>query len=428
MIEAPDRKIAPAIKDPTEFNLLLKPCDTFFLDNGTPVYYLNDGAEEVASIEFVFAAGNSFENKNLVAAVTNYLLKNGTTKKNAFEITEHFDYYGAHFTRGAQHEYASIYLNSLSKHLKELLPVVREVITESIFPQQELEIYQQNAIQRFLVNLQKCDFVAGRIIDKSLYGEKHPYGRMTSAEDMKALDRSDLLDFYKHFYIDAKCLIFASGRLPADFQQLLNDQFGDLNLNVNHPTITYKRELGDERKMSVINDPNGVQGSIRIARPFPSRHDPDFNKVRVLNMVFGGYFGSRLMANIREDKGFTYGIHSYLENQVQQNAWMISTEAGKDVCEAAVKEVYKEMKKLREVPIDEEELSLVKNYMMGLNLGNLDGPFKVIARWKDLVLHGLDAGNYYDYIDTIKNVSADELQELSNKYLLPQEFFELIVV
>ena len=108
-----------------------------------------------------------------------------------------------------------------------------------------------------------------------------------------------------------------------------------------------------------------MQGSIRIARPFPNRHHPDFLKVLVLNTVFGGFFGSRLMSNIREDKGYTYGIHSYLQNHIQQSAWMISTEAGKDVCEATITEVYKEMKDLREELVDEEELLLVQKLYDG---------------------------------------------------------------
>lgn len=428
MIDTPDRTIAPPIKDAIEFNLLLKPCQNFALNNGAPVYYLNDGAEEVALLELVFYAGNSFENKNLVAAVTNHLIKNGTVNKTALEINEHFDYYGAYLSRSCQNETATITLHCLSKHLRELLPVIREIITESVFPQRELDIFKQNSAQRLLVNLQKSDFVASRLIDKYLYGEHHPYGRMSSVDDINAMDRNDLVDFFSHFYQNAKCLFFAAGRLPADLEQLLNLHFGDLNLNHDQPTIMHKREMADDKKVRINNDPNGVQGAVRIARPFPTRHHPDFNKVKILNVLFGGYFGSRLMANIREEKGYTYGIHSYLENHVQQGAWVISTEAGKDVCEATVEEVYKEMKLLREDAIDEEELLLVKNYMMGLNLGNLDGPFKVIARWKDLIIHDLDESNYYDYINTIKNISAQEMRDLSNKYLLPEGFFELVVI
>ena len=175
--------------------------------------------------------------------------------------------------------------------------------------------------------------------------------------------------------------MFVAGKLPAKLPELLDRYFGDLPnnpLEVKQPAI----QPALQKKSRVTNDPDGVQGSIRIARPFPNRHHPDFLKVQVLNALFGGFFGSRLMSNIREEKGYTYGIHSYLHNHISHSAWMISTEAGKDVCEATIAEVYKEMKAFREEPVEEDELLLVRNYMMGGILGDLDGPFQVIARWK----------------------------------------------
>ena len=134
------------------------------------------------------------------------------------------------------------------------------------------------------------------------------------------------------------------------------------------------------------------------------------------------------MSNIREDKGYTYGIHSYLQNHIHESAWMISTEAGKDVAEATINEVYKEMKDLREELVDDEELLLVRNYMMGGLLGDLDGPFQIIARWKNIILNNLTEQYFYDSINTIKTVSAAELRDLANKYLNPDDFYELVVI
>lgn len=423
-----NRTIPPPIKDAVEFNLTLKPYTKYSLSNGAPVYYINDGAEEVTLVEMVFNAGNSFENKNLVASATNYLLKNGTSKKTALEINEHFEYYGAYLNRSCNNETAVISLHCLSKHLKVLLPVIKEILIDSIFPEQELAIFKQNSIQRLSVNLKKCDFVANRLIDQYLYGPQHPYGRVSSVEDIQAISREDALYFFANFYRKASCKIFAAGKLPGDFENLLNESFGDLHLSENIPSVIHKTEMVTEKKSRVINDPKGVQGAIRIARPFPNRHHPDFKKVMVLNNLFGGFFGSRLMSNIREEKGYTYGIHSFLENHIRESAWVISTEAGKDVCEATIEEVYKEMKILREELIDDEELLLVKNYMMGANLGDIDGPFQVIARWKSLILNDLDENYFYDSMKIIKNISAEELKDLSNKYLLPEEFFELVVI
>ena len=424
----PNRTIAPPIKDAIDYKITLKPYTKFLLLNGTPVYYINDGAEEVAMIDFVFDAGNSCENKNAIAAATNHLIKNGTKNKNAFEITEYFEYYGAYLNRKCGNETASITLHCLSKHLKELLPVIRELIIESIFPESELEIFKQNSIQRLSVDLLKCDFVASRLIDEYLYGQKHPYGKVSNKEDIEAIKREELVSFYENYYLKSRCRIFSAGKLPADFEQLLETQFGDLALNNEVITATHKRDLAIQKKYFINNDEKGVQGAIRIGRPFPNRKHPDFKKTVVLNTLFGGYFGSRLMGNIREEKGYTYGIHSYLENHIQESSWVISTEAGKEVCEATIEEVYKEMKLIRDEPVNDEELLLVKNYMMGLNLGHIDGPFEVISRWKSLILNDLDENYFYDSIRVIKEVTSEELQELANKYLQPEDFYELLVI
>jgi predicted Zn-dependent peptidase len=148
----------------------------------------------------------------------------------------------------------------------------------------------------------------------------------------------------------------------------------------------------------------------------------------VLNTLFGGYFGSRLMSNIREEKGYTYGISSYIQNHIKDTGWIITTEAGKDVCEATIREIYNEMELLRQELVDDEELLLVKNYLMGQNLSYVDGPFHAIARWKNLILNDLDDQFFYDSLNTIKTVTAEELLRLSNKYLVPEEFFELLVI
>ncbi len=422
-----NRQQPPPIVDAVNFNLQLKPYQSYTLRNGVPVYAVNAGAEEVIQFEWVFFAGNSQEEQNLVAATTNFLLRNGTTKKTAFQLNEHFEYYGAYVNRACYNETATISLHCLNKHVGELLPVVKEMITESTMPSEELAIYQQNMKQRLKVSLKKSDFVAGRLIDTYLYGEKHPYGKYSSAEDFDALERDQLLHFYNQYYTQGKLMLFVAGKLPEHIFALLDQYFGDLPNNPievkQHPIV-----LAEQKKHRVTNDPNGVQGSIRIARSFPNRHHPDFLKVQVLNALFGGFFGSRLMSNIREDKGYTYGIHSYLHNHIQHSAWMVSTEAGKDVAEAAVAEVYKEMKILREELVDEEELLLVRNYLMGSILGDLDGPFQIIGRWKNIILNGVPETYFYDSINTIKTISAEELKGLAEKYLVPEEFYELIVV
>ena len=424
-----NRKTAPHIKDAIEFNLELKPYQHFTLDNGVPVYTIDAGAQEVLQVELVFYAGNWFEQQNSVASATNSLIKNGTSNKSAFQLNEEFEYYGAYCNRACYNETAIVSLSALSKQIPALLPVIREIITDSVFSEEELNIYKQNSKQRLSVSLQKSDFVANRLSDAYLYGEQHPYGKYVNPEDIDALNSSLLKAHFQQYYVNGQCVIFVSGKLPADIEQHLNAAFGDLSLKpFNNQLTTINQTPAVQKKYRIQNDVNGVQGAIRIARPFPNRHHPDFMKVMVLNTLFGGFFGSRLMSNIREEKGYTYGIHSYVQNHIHDSAWLISTEAGKDVCEATIEEIYKEMKLLRDDLVDEEELLLVRNYLIGTILGDLDGPFHIMGRWKNLILNNLTGDYFYKSIETIKTISAEELRDLAKKYLVPEQFYELVVI
>jgi len=423
-----NRTNPPHIKDAIEFELELKPYEKFVLDNGIEVYAIDAGAQDVLQMEMVFYAGNSFEKSNAVAATTSYMLKNGTSSKSAFELNEHFEFYGAYCNRTCQNETASISLHTLSKHLPVLLPVIKEMITDSIFPEEELSIYIQNSKQKLSVSLKKCDFVANRLIDAYLFGENHPYGKYIASADYDALTTAQLKEHFQQYYLNGHCIIFVAGKLPVDLFKVVNEQFGHLTIKPGKQQITNNILPAVTKKYRLTNDPKGVQGAIRIARDFPNRHHPDFMKMMVLNTVFGGFFGSRLMSNIREEKGYTYGIHSYVQNHFHDTALLISTESGKDVTDATVEEIYKEMEILREELIDEEELLLVRNYLIGNILGDLDGPFHIIGRWKNIILNNLKEEYFYDSIKMIKTISAEELKTLANKYLQPADFYELIVI
>lgn len=424
-----DRKIAPAITNSVDIPLQIKPYSFFELDNKVPVYAVEAGAQDVLMLELVFDAGNWYEDKNIVAATTNFLLKNGTSTKNAFAINEAFDYYGAYLSRNCYNETATITLHCLSKYLPNVLPYITELLNDSVFSDKELDIYRQNQKLKLEVNLKKCNFIANRLIDEYVYGIDHPYGKYTSTLAYDALTRDDLVEHYNQYYKNGNCKIFVAGKLPNEYEKLINNAFGQLTLNNSKTTEkNYELHPAKQKQYHLLNDANGVQASIRMALPFPNRKHPDFVKTQVLNNVFGGFFGSRLMENIREDKGYTYGIHSYLQNHINHSAWMISTEAGRDVAQATIDEVYKEMAILQNELIDDEELSLVRNYMIGGLLGDLDGPFQIIGRWKSYILNGFDETYFYNAINTIKTVSAEELLHLAKKYLNKENFYELMVI
>ena len=259
-----NRKIAPTIKDAIDYTLHLKPYEHLKLDNGISVYTVNAGAQEVIQLEIVFYAGNSFEQQRGIAAATNFLLKNGTSTKTALQINEAFEYYGGYCNRVCYNETAVISLHSLTKHVNKLLPILNEMLTDSIFSEEELKVYKQNAQQRLKVNLQKAEFVAGRLIDSYVYGEQHPYGVYTNPLDIENITTDACKQFYEKYYLNGSCIIFAAGNLPPQFINELNAVFGKLHVN----KTSIKVPLADvfpavEKKYRIENDPNAVQGAIR---------------------------------------------------------------------------------------------------------------------------------------------------------------------
>ncbi|MBS1731430.1 MAG: insulinase family protein [Bacteroidetes bacterium] len=424
-----NRMVAPEITDPIDFDLTLQPYQSYTLDNNVPVYSIHAGTQEVVQVEWVFDAGNWQEEKKLVAAATNFMLKNGTSQLNAFSINQKFEFYGAFLSVQCHIETASITLFCLHKYAALLIPVVAEILTNSIFPEDELKTFRQIQIQKLKVNLEKCDFVANRMIDAYLYGENHPYGSMSGLDAYEALIREDLQTFFHRYYLNGHCQIFVSGIIPKSMDHLLNHSFGQLPLNQQElPKKEHFKKAEKEKKHRIIQDEKGVQAAIRMARSFPNKHHPDFPKATVLNNILGGFFGSRLMANIREEKGYTYGIYSYFKNYFAESEWLISTEAGREVSEATIIEIHKELEKLKQEPVGEDELYLVRNQLMGSLLSRLDGPFEIMSRWKNYILNGLDIQYFNQSIEVIKTISSQELQELANKYFSGDPFYELTVI
>jgi len=425
-----DRTTPPVIHDAVDFDFNLPAINNVQLASGIPLHWLNAGVQDVVQIDWIFPAGIWYEHKASVAQATAGLLKSGTESRTAAAISEALEFYGAQLKVSAGNDYATLSLYALTRHLPALLPVVADILSGAIFPEKEVEIYKRNAVQKLLVSLRQCEFVANQKIDAYLYGEQHPYGRYSRREGIEALTREDLLTHFNTYYNLANVRMFMAGNVSEKEVKLLDEIFG----NVTNSGIsgTERKEFplqsAQERMYRINNDPNGVQGAIRIGRLFPNRHHPDYTPMVVLNTLFGGYFGSRLMSNIREDKGYTYGIYSSLAPELNGGSLTIHTEVGTGVLEAAVKEIYHEMEQLCASPVDDEELLLVKNYLLGGLLGDLDGPFSIMRRWRSLILNGFDAAQFHNNVHIYKSITPAELQLLAQKYLQPTDFYELAVI
>lgn len=424
-METAYRNIAPEFKTIDHIEILSS--KKYFLSNNIPVYIINGGSQDVVKIEFIFSAGIWDQDSPLIATMTNSMLNEGTNQYNSAEIAEQFDFFGAYIGFTTEKHEASITLYTLKKHLQATLQITENLIKNSIFPEKEFQTILNNKKQKFQIEHQKTNVRAKDKLNELIYGEKHPYANTYSIEEFDKLKLSDLKEFYKNYYTPNNCHIIVAGKVDEEVISLIENLFGEnswssKNLPQIKKHIVQKSKV---RKAFVCMD-NAVQASIRIGREIFNKTHPDYVGIQLLNLILGGYFGSRLMQNIREDKGYTYGINSILISHLHSGHLAIVTEVGADVCKPAIDEIFKEIKVLREELVPEDELLLVKNYISGEMLRNLDSPFALSESLKGNLPYGFDNSYYQQFIKDLKEISAERIKELSNQYLKEEDLFLVV--
>jgi len=418
-----DRSIAPPIQKIK--SVRLPELTHFTLDNGLLVNVLDRGTQEVMKLDVVFHAGRPFEQKHLTSRATIGLLKEGTKNHTSAQIAETMDFYGASLNTPFSLDTSSLLLYSLNKHFETLLPLFTEIVAEPTFPEKELQNFVQRSQQRLKVDLSKADVVAYRQITEYIFGAQHPYGYNSSVQSYANLEQANLFTHFNQNFCCQDCTIFISGKLPKNTAPLLNKYLGQLPLNPKKQPPKLPEIINQPSKTRVSLE--GVQSAIRIGKRMPNRKHPDYPALFVLNAILGGYFGSRLMANIREEKGYTYNIYSTLDPMMYDGYFYIGTEVGNEFVKPTLKEIYHELKVLQEELIAPEELDMVKNYLMGTLLMGLDGAFNAMEVWKALLVEGLDKDYFNNLIQVIQEITAEELQALAQKYFQLDSFWEVIV-
>lgn len=424
MLQQTDRSIAPLIQDIQKLDLI-EP-KIYKLDNGIPVYAFQSDIQPVLKINVLLDAGKWYQKKPLVAFLTSRMLREGSKNKNAAEFSEALDFYGATFKSNSGMDVAGLSISMLSKHADKILPLIEELILEPGFREEDLNLLISNEKQGFMVDRNKNDFVADRHFNKLIFGQKHPYGRIYDIEDYTAVQIGDIREHYNKFYnwSDAKILI--AGAVTEESIAQLNKTFGQFDKKESNTISKPEAKLFQPEKVR-FSIKEAQQAAIRIGTRSIDRKHPDYLKFSFVNTLFGAHFSSRLMNNIREDKGYTYGIYSYSNNYLNGNAWEISTEVGKDVTDAALKEIYSEMERLSSEAASAEEMMLVKNYLSGRLLSALDGAFKQAAYYKALLIFDLNYGYIYNLIDTIQSMTTDDVMEIASKYMQIENMTELVV-
>ena len=420
-----NRKISPNVIEIKSIHI--KEAQENILSNGIKLYTINASNEEVIKIDLVFDAGINVQDFKSQANFTCKMLSEGTSKYSAAELAEKLDFYGAYFQTKNTSEEAIITLYCLNKHLTNCLPFIVEILNDSIFPENDLEILKKNAIQNLKVNEERNSYLVRRAFNQAIFGENTLYGSYSNISDIESIQKEQLVDFYKNHFQKGLKYILASGYVDNETIKIINTYIGSNTFKVYDNIAKKYMAKRTEPADLYIDKTNSVQSAIRIGRRLFNRNHPDFREMQLLNLILGGYFGSRLMKNIREEKGLTYGIYSAIEAYPFDACWYIDTEMNNGLSETGIKEIFKELARLRNELIGEKELKTAKNYLLGSFLRSIDGPFSLADRFKILKDFDLEYKYFYEFIEIIKNTTAERLKELANLYLKEVDLTRVIV-
>lgn len=431
MISSPlDRLQQPPILEPAE--LQLQAPERLTLTGGVPLNILRAGDSEVIRIDLVVRGGRWHQTQPLQALFTNRMLREGTRRYSAARLSEQLDYYGALLELSSSNEYSFLTLYTLSRYFSETLDLLVSMVAEPIFSPERLDLVVANNLQRHRVNLERVDFQAQRSLLRHLYGAGHPLGQVVEEAHYRALTSDALRSFYEEYYRPSCFTLYASGAVTDDCVRRLDDAFGaaassvfaasDASVPVTppyHPCPSADRRLFVPRK-------GAMQSAVCLGHLTIGCTHPDYHRLRVLISLFGGYFGSRLMQNIREEKGYTYGISAGLLTYPGHGRLVISAEADNRYVEPLITEVYHEIERLQTELVPEDELQMVRHYLIGELCRSYESAFSLSDAWIFQQTMGVGMQFNADAFEAIKTVTSEQLRELARRYLIPSEMKEAV--
>lgn len=417
-----DRKIAPPFKRVA--NIAIPQAKRTCLDNGIPLYYIEAGKQPVVRLEFIFKAGAWYEDNKGASYFAAKMLSEGTQQKSSAQISYEVEKFGAYLELNPTLDYSIVTLECLSKHLNNLLPLLHEILRQPTFPEDELVTLKNIKAQQTRVQNEKSSFLASKKFREAIFGEAHPYGKDLSLEDIDKLTRDDVRSFYDQYYtLPFEVLI--SGLPNSGFIADINKIFGQTVLQKAAADPTYISH--PISSPTIIEKEANLQSSIRVGKKLLTKDQPDYVKLLIVNEILGGYFGSRLMKNIREDKGYTYGISSALVPLRNDGYFIIGTDVNKENTRNTLQEIYKEIEVLQTTLISDDELNTVRSFMIGSFLSEINTPFALSDKFKGVHLYGLGYDFYDSYLQTVNNITSTEIRDLAQQYLQRDTFSEVIV-
>lgn len=425
-MKAVDRTIAPEIRQIERFSITQP--ERHEMRNGMPLNIICAGSEDVVRFDLVIKGGQLHQTQPLQAMFTNRMLREGTRGMTSVEIAEKLDYYGAWLDLSSAVNCGFVTLYSLGKYFSKTIEVLASIVKEPVFPEKELAVVAEMNKHQFMVNNQRVEVLSRKQLNRSLFGAEHPLGRYAELDDYGRITPEVLKDFYARHYHSANCSAYVSGKVTPEVIRCIEEHFGNAPWGNTENSCGYNSFplYSDSRKRVFIEKEDALQSSLKIGGFSLPRQHEDYLKLRVLVTLFGGYFGSRLMSNIREEKGYTYGIGAGIVSYPGIGILIVSTEAANEYVDGVITEVYHEMDRLREERVPEKELAMVQNYMLGDMCRSYESAFSLSDAWIFIETAGLDNAFFDRSLSAIRDITSEDMLALAQRYFCKENLIEIV--
>lgn len=408
-----DRSIAPEFIIPDEF--IIQQAKKIVLSNDITCHYVHAGDQELIKVEFQFSGGNQSDQGTFNSLFTAKLLPEGTKKRSSEEISEAIAFHGAYLDISSGNEKLIVSVYTLNKHLDTVLDVILDLISNPTFGESEFDRVLSVQRQSLAVNKEKTSFLASQEFKKKLF-PGHYYGSSLSEKHMGALSVETLKEYFVNNLEGQRFELFLSGHVPDSVLSLIDKKVTSLSFQeIKQKSVNSL--LLHEPGSYKINKEESMQASVRFGFQTIQKTHKDFCKLSFVNELLGGYFGSRLMSNIREEKGFTYGIGSYLTQLKHAGFFQVLTDVKAEHATQTVEEIKKEIKILQTEKVGEEEIERVRNYLFGSLASSLNTPFDLMDKYKSILFFGLGYDYFESYLEEMKTISAEDILATANQYL-----------
>ena len=410
-----DRSKPPVIPIPREF--LFPEYSQTMLSNGIRLILVEDHAQPLLSIHLVFRKGAAAESIPGLANFTAQMITRGTTSRSAQQIADEMDFLGGSLYASSAWDTTSVSLTVLTKFAIAGLNVFADVVCNASFPEDEIERYRLQALSYLQQNYSDPNYLASVALRYGLY-KGHTYGHALTGtlESIGGLKRQDCLAYYNDVFTPGNAFIVATGNITIDqLKQMLETALEGWEAKRSEPEQAEASTPVKERKVVVCEKPEAAQTVLLVGFASPSLSDPDYPAMQFLNTLLGSVFISRLNANLREEKGYTYGVNSYIDVRRSSSSLVIGTSVGKDVTLPAVEEILGELQRMASEPITDEELDLTRKYMLGSFALRTATPNQVISLLSSLELFGLPPEYYEQYYKALAAITKEQLFDVQKR-------------